>query len=115
MPDHCPVQDPFTIFDNRAIVLYDKNLPDPLVLRLACIWARGVVQREAQPGDRQVDVDDVRALLEDGRRILGRRANIHRAHSFAAKKIQEAGEQVDEMHDGFSEVTEKIEQALSGL
>lgn len=113
LPEHCPVPDPFTIFDNRAIVLYDKNSPDPSVLRLACMWARWVVQREAQPGDQQVDIDDVRALLEDGRRILGRRANIRRAHSFAAKKIQEASEQVDEMHDGFSEVIEKIEQALS--
>lgn len=113
LPDHCPVPDPFTIFDNRAIVVYDKNSPDPSVLRLACMWARWVVQREAQPGDHQVDIDDVRALLEDGRRILGRRANIRRAHSFAAKKIQEASEQVDEMHDGFSEVIEKIEQALS--
>lgn len=79
------------------------------------MWARWVVQRESQPGDQQVDIDDIRALLEDGRSILGRRANIRRAHSFAAKKIQEAGEQVDEMHDGFDEVIEKIEQALSGL
>lgn len=50
------------IFDNRAIVLYDKNAPDTSVLRLACMWARWVVQREAEPDDRQVDVDDVRAL-----------------------------------------------------
>lgn len=113
LPEHCPVPDPFTIFDNRAIVLYDKNAPDPSVLRLACMWARWVVQRESQPGDQQVDVDDVRALLEDGRRILGRRANIRRAHSLAARKIQEAGEQVDEMHDGFSEVIERIEQSLT--
>lgn len=113
LSEHCPVPDPFTIFDNRAIVLYDKNSPDPSVLRLACMWARWVVQREAQPGDQQVDVDDIRALLEDGRRILGRRANIRRAHSFAAKKIQEASEQVDEMHDGFAEIIERVEQALS--
>jgi len=113
LPEHCPVPDPFTIFDNRAIVLYDKNAPDASVLRLACMWARWVVQRESQPGDQQVDIDDVRALLEDARRILGRRANIRRAHSFATKKIQEASEQVDEMHDGFSEVIEKIEQAIS--
>ncbi len=80
------------------------------------VHARGPHQdRESQPGDQQVDVDDVRALLEDGRRILGRRANIRRAHSFAARKIQEAGEQVDEMHDGFSQVIEQIEQALSGI
>lgn len=39
---------------------------------------------------------------------------VEQAHSIATKKIQEAGEQVDEMHDGFSEVIEKIEQALSG-
>ena len=113
LPEHCPVDDPFTIFDNRAIVLYDKNAPDASVLRLACMWARWVVQREAQAGDGQIDVDDIRALLEDGRRILGRRANVRRAHSSAAKKIQEAAEQVDEMHDGFSEVIEKIEQVLS--
>lgn len=27
LPEQCPVEEPFTIFDNRAIVLYDKNSP----------------------------------------------------------------------------------------
>jgi len=35
---------------------------------------------------------------------------IRRAHSAAAKRIQETSAQVDEMHDEFSDLIEKIEQ-----
>lgn len=111
-PEHCPLPDPFTIFENRAIVLYDKGDPDSAALRLACAWARWIVQRETQPGQDQIDIDAIRDLLEVGRRILAHRANVRRAHSGAINKIKEAAEQVDEMHDEFAEVMAKIEHAL---
>jgi hypothetical protein len=52
--DHSPVPDPFTVFDDLAIVVYDKDNPDPAALRLACAWARWIVQRDARGSDEGV-------------------------------------------------------------
>lgn len=111
-PEHCPLPDPFTVFDNRAVVVYDKEQPDPAALRLACAWARWIVQRAANDTSVGIDVAAVNALLEDARRALARRIAIRRAHSAAAKRIQEATAHVDQMHDEFAELIDKIEHAL---
>lgn len=39
-------------------------------------------------------------------------ANIRRAHSIIVRKIEEATDPVEEMHDGFAALIEKIEQRL---
>ncbi len=38
--ENCPTGAPFGVFDDRAIVVYDKTHADPTALRLACAWAR---------------------------------------------------------------------------
>lgn len=70
------------------------------------------MQRGARDTSADIDIDAVGGLLEDARRALGRRTTIRRAHSAAAKRIQEASAQVDEMHDEFADLIEKIEQGL---
>lgn len=111
--DNCPVPSPFAVFNDRAVVVYDKNEPDPAALRLACAWARWIVQREARPDHDGVDLETAGRLIDEARRSLDRVNTIRRAHSAAAKKISEASGQVAELNAEVSSVLDRIEQALS--
>lgn len=105
--------DPVTVFDNHAIVVYDKNRPDPAALRLACTWARWVDQRDSRCDLDRIDTELVRQLVDAARQALTRRAAIRRAHAAASKKIHEATAHVDELHDNLSELIDRIERAIT--
>ena len=111
--DNCPVPAPFAVFNDRAVVVYDKDEPDPTALRLACAWARWIVQREARPDHDGVDLETIGRLIDEARRALDRVNTIRRAHSAAAKKITEASCQVAELNSEVSSALDRIEQALS--
>lgn len=110
--DNCPVPAPFAVFNDRAIVVYDKDDADPTALRLACAWARWIVQRESRPDHDGIDLDVVGQLIDEARRSLERVSTIKRAHSAAAKKIGEASGQVTELSAELTSVLNRIEQAL---
>ena len=109
---HAPVAEPFAVFDNLAIVTFDKDEPDPAALRLALAWARWVVLRNSPVAVESIDTAAVGAAVEQARQALGRRTAIRRAHSAAVRRIQEAGGEVDEMHDELASLLTRIEQAL---
>ena len=111
--DNCPVPAPFAVFNNRAVVVYDKGEPDPTALRLGCAWARWIVQREARPNSDSVDLEAVGRLIDEARRALDRVNTIKRAHSAASKKIGEASGQVAELNTDVLSALDQIEQALS--
>lgn len=111
--DHCPVATPFAVFNDRAVVIYDKEDPDPAALRLGCAWARWIVQREARHGHHGVDLDRVGQLIDEAHRALDRVSTVKRAHTAAIKKIGEASGHVAELNAAVSDVLERIEQALS--
>ena len=111
-PEHVPIAEPFSVFDSRAIVVFDKDHPDPAALRLACAWARWIVQRDAVDLKGQLDVELIGKVIEEARQALGRRTNVRRAHAAATKKIQEASSQVDELHDDLLGLIERIERAI---
>lgn len=111
--EHCPVPAPFAVFNDRAVVVYDKDEPDPTALRLACAWARWVVQRDARPTHDNVDLELVARLIDEARRSLDRVNTIKRAHSAAAKKIGEASGQVAELNAEITGALDRIEQVLS--
>jgi hypothetical protein len=113
-PTHCPVPSPFAVFNDRAIAVYDKEDPDPTALRLACAWARWIVQRETRPVDNALDLDLVARLIDEARRSLDRVTSIKRAHATAAKKIGEASEQVGDLGVDLASTLDRIELALSG-
>ena len=112
-PANCPVPAPFAVFNDRAIVVYDKSDPDPTALRLACAWARWIVQRETRSRDATVDVDLVGRLIDEARRALERVASIKRAHAAASKKIVEASGHVSELAGDLTSTLDRIEQALA--
>jgi hypothetical protein len=111
--DNCPVPTPFAVFNDRAVVVYDKAEPDAAALRLACAWARWIVQREVRRDHDGVDLEMVGRLIDEARRALDRVSTIKRAHSAAVKKIGEASGQVAELNVEVSDALERIEQALS--
>ena len=111
-PEHAPIDEPFSVFDDRAIVVYDKDHPDPASLRLACAWARWIVQRDVSAGDVAFDAELIGKIIDQARQALGRRTNVRRAHAAATKKIQEAAAQVDELHDDLLELIERIERSI---
>ena len=110
---NCPVPAPFAVFNDRAIVVYDKDDADPTALRLACAWARWIVQRESRPDHDGIDFDVVGRLIDEARRSLERVSTIRRAHSAAAKKIGEASGQVAELNTELNSALNRIEQALA--
>lgn len=111
--DNCPVPTPFAVFDNRAVVVYHKSEPDPTAMRLACAWARWIVQRDARTNHGGVDLEAVGRLIDEARRALDRVNAIKRAHSAASKKISEASIQVAELNADVITALARIEQALS--
>src|SRR5262249_15932474 len=40
--DNAPIPTPFAVFNDRAIVVYDKEEQDATALRLGCAWARWI-------------------------------------------------------------------------
>lgn len=112
--EQCPVPGPFATFDDLAIVVYDKNDPDPAALRLACAWARWSARRQPITDGGAPDADLILSLLSDARKALDRTANIRRAHTAASKKIQEAAGQVSDLSAEVTEALNKVEQALNG-
>lgn len=111
--EQCPFPAPFAVFDDLAVVVYDKDSGDPAALRLACAWARWIVQRDAVVPDVGIDSVLIHGLITDARRALERVANIRRAHSAAARKIEEAAGQVSELHVQVVEALDKVDQALA--
>jgi hypothetical protein len=43
--EQSPTKVPFQPFDNKVVVVLDKEAPDKLALRLACCWARWIARR----------------------------------------------------------------------
>lgn len=111
---HCPVPSPFAVFNDRAFAVYDKDDPDPTALRLACAWARWIVQRETRPTGSTVDLELIARLIDEARRSLDRVTSIKRAHATAAKKIGEASDQVSDLGADLASTLDRIELALSG-
>ena len=111
--DNAPVPAPFAVFNDRAIVVYDKDEPDPTALRLACAWARWIVQRETRPTSAGLDLDLIGRLIDDARRALDRVSSIKRAHTAAAKKIGEASSQVADLNSEVVDALDRVECALA--
>jgi len=111
--DQCPVPEPFMVFDKLALLVLDKSQPNLTALRLACAWARTQVLADSGRTIEGLDVAEIRSLVDKGRHILGRITAIRKALATAMNKIQNAGEQVNELDDELSEVLGQIERALA--
>ena len=90
--EHAPLTLPFWYSGNRAIVVFDKDDPDPAFLRLGYAWARWVTRRSLADGaDDAVNVAEVEAAIKRVRLALTKHATIKACHSGIKKKADEAG------------------------
>jgi hypothetical protein len=112
-PNNAPIPAPLAVFNDRAIVVYDKEEQDATALRLGCAWARWIVQREKRTTSSSVDLEWVGRLLDDARRALDKVNSIKRAHSAATKKIGEASIHVAELNAEVNQALDQIEHALT--
>lgn len=93
--------------------MVDKDDPEPAALRLAYTWARWMTRRQLAQEDSELNLDRVEALLDDARRELGRISSIKRAHSTAAKKIEEAGREANAMADGVHAILDTLYEEIT--
>lgn len=86
----CPGGEPFQIYGNKALVVYDKDDANDLALRLACTWARWVVRRQLTTGTGLVDVGRIGALIDAARQTLRTASTIELALKVSKTKIDQA-------------------------
>lgn len=95
--DTSPSNEVFEWFDRRAIVVVDRDDPQPHALRLACLWARWMACRDASEGDDTLDLARVGSLIEEARRSLKTASAIRGSNTRAKKAVDEAGRHLDAM------------------
>lgn len=108
-----PSTAPFVFYDTKAILVIDKEDPEPGALRLAYMWARWTTLRQMALDDSELNLERVEALLDDARRELGRISSIKRAHSTAAKKIDEAGREASAMANGLRAILDTLSDEIT--
>lgn len=105
---------PFSYFGDKATVVLDKTEPDSAALQLGTMWARWVVRRQISEGTHALDPAAVEALLDETAKALARHSTIKSCHSTAAKKIAEAGRQVEQMVDELREDLDRLRVEIEG-
>ena len=110
-----PTAVPFQYFDNKAIVVLDKDGTDDAALHLAYMWARWVTRRTVC-GEAGADFDVERAgrLIDDARRAIERATTIRGSHTKARSAIEQAGLQLDELADAVSRALRELAEELGG-
>jgi len=111
--EHSPAAVPFVYNGNRAIVVLDKDNPDPAALTLAAMWARWTVRRALcdAPTD-EINTELIEQTIDEAARALDRVTTIRRCHSIAIKKIGEATEQANSLHDEIDDALDRVRNEL---
>lgn len=111
-PSQAPVPVPFAPYGNRALVVLDDGEPSTPALRLATLWARWLVLRDAAFEVETLDVAAIEALLDRAHRALGRVSTIRRCHSRARKGLEEAQAEVATMVGEAEEAIDQLQREL---
>jgi hypothetical protein len=107
-PEQSPVTAPFQTFDNKAIVVFDKEAPNQLALRLSCCWARWVARRQLARGREEIDLGRLNVLIEAGRQGLATVSKIRTALNGSKTQIDRALGHVESL-------VIDVEAALQGI
>lgn len=111
--EHAPTKIPFTQYGTKAILVIDKDEPDPGLVRLAYLWSSWVAKRHLTESDEDtVDLGRIESLVEEARRALQRITTIKRSHSTARKSIDEAGGQLDSLQTEVASVLDQLESEI---
>jgi hypothetical protein len=103
-----PVKSPFQTFGDKAIVVFDKDEPNDLALRLACCWARWVARRQLTRGGDEIDLARVHGLIDGARQGLSTVSKIRAA-------LNGSKTQIDRALGHVATLVADVETALQGL
>lgn len=81
-------------------------------LRLGCMWARWIVQRQAGPAADGIDARRIEALIDDAARSLKRVTTIRRAHTAAKNHIDAAGSELGTLEQELKSVLDELAAQL---
>jgi hypothetical protein len=103
---------PFSWSGNRAVLVYDKDQPDPEALQLAYAWARWVCRRELSADGAGLNVGQIEAALTRARQALQRHQSAKSCFTAATKKIDEGASHVaglvDEVRSAMTDLWEEL-------
>jgi hypothetical protein len=88
--EQSPTKLPFQPFDNKAVVIFDKDAPDKLALRLACCWARWIARRNLAKAADDIDLGRIASLIEAARQGLATSSKIRTALNGSKTQIDRA-------------------------
>lgn len=110
--ENAPTAVPFHYSGDKAILVLDKDDPDPRLVELAYSWARWAARRQQACDVETIDVDRIEGALDRATKAIATRQAIRAAHSSAAKKITEAGGHVDGLVAEVDLAIREIREAL---
>jgi hypothetical protein len=110
--EHAPTPLPFSWSGNRAVLVYDKEVPDGNALQLAYAWARWVCRRDLTADGAAIDPGRVEAALTKARQALARQQAARACFTLATRKIEEGASQVadliDEVRTALAQLAEEL-------
>lgn len=107
-----PIAAPLQLFGAKAVVVLDKDEPDPRAFQLALANARCAAQRQLNGVGEVSDLEAVLALVEQGQQALACQTTIKRYHATAQKQIVLASREVRALIDQVDEVLSQIAAKL---
>lgn len=106
--EQSPTKLPFQPFDNKAVVVLDKEALDKLALRLACCWARWIARRNLAKAADDIDLGRIAGLIEAARQGLATSSKIRTALNGSKTQIDRALGHVESL-------VVEVESALQGI
>jgi hypothetical protein len=110
--EHAPSPLPFSWSGNRAVLVYDKEVPDGNALQLAYAWARWVCRRDLTADGADIDPRRVEVAFTRARQALARQQAARGCFTLAIKKIDEGtshvADLVDEVRLALAQLSEEL-------
>lgn len=107
-----PVREPFEVFDDKAIVVLDKESGDTQALRLACLWARWVCLRGEREDLETIDRLSVKSLIDAARLSLKTAATIKSCNTKAKNAIGDATVHLERLVSEVGDTLDDLEREL---
>lgn len=112
--EQAPTSAPFHYTDNRAILVFDKEDPDPFLLRLAYLWARWVVRRSlATVTEEDIDREKVGGLIERIVTSLKKVQTVRGAHTGIKGSLDTAVQHLAEMEEQIKGALDELRDELA--
>ncbi|HVL90777.1 MAG TPA: hypothetical protein VM841_11150 [Actinomycetota bacterium] len=98
----------FHVFGDKAIIVYDREDPDPRVLKIACAWGRAEARRKMAGTGPTIDLSRIESLVADARRALGRGKTIKSCLTVGKKQMDSAGAELTALLDEVDTVLDDV-------